>query len=52
MVLQGAVAEPAKHLMQRRIWKALTPKVYAYKKLFINANLYKKTARASSSVAV
>jgi hypothetical protein len=32
----GAVAEPAKHLMQRRVWKACSPKVYACKKLFIN----------------
>ncbi|RZA16148.1 MAG: hypothetical protein EOP02_23565 [Proteobacteria bacterium] len=38
MVLQGAVAEPAKHLMQRRIWKASTPKVYDIKKLFIPKN--------------
>jgi hypothetical protein len=36
MVLQDAVAEPAKHLMQRRVWKACSPKVYARKKLLIN----------------
>jgi hypothetical protein len=37
MVLQDAVAEPAKHLMQRRVWKACSPKVYACKKLSFNS---------------